>query len=180
MSALVGGDKLRRHLADLAAKLQRSPTVQVGFLKGARYPDGKSVAMVAAIQEYGAPRAGVPSRSYFRTMVSKEKSHWAADLGRNLKATHYDTDVSLGRMGLQIKGELQQSIIDIFDPPLSPVTLMLRRMQKDNPSLVVTGRVVGEAAARVKAGLSSSGVSTKPLIYSAHLLHSVDYQVVTT
>ena len=83
-------------------------------------------------------------------------------------------------MGEGIKSQLQQSIIDTFSPPLSPVTLMLRKMKANNPDLIVTGRTVGVAAANVAAGMSYAGVSTKPLIATGHLLNSVEYKVSVT
>jgi hypothetical protein len=61
-------------------------------------------------------------------------------------------------------------------PPLSPVTLMLRKMFGNSPELI-RGRDVGEAARRVAAGESSDGVSTKPLVWTGHLLNSVEYEV---
>ena len=76
-----------------------------------------------------------------------------------------------------IKGQLQQSIIDTNEPALSPVTVMLRGMKSNDQSLVVTGKTVGEAAARVAAGKTNYGASTKPLIDSGNLLNAVDYTV---
>ena len=85
--------------------------------------------------------------------------------------------MKLARVGAEITGELQQSIVDMNAPPLSAVTLMLRKMKAEDPDLVVTGRTVGEAAARVAAGEVATGVSTKPLVESGNLLNSVDFRV---
>jgi hypothetical protein len=51
-----GGDALKAKLEEIARKVGRANTVDVGFLDGATYPDvegGLIVAAVAAIQEYG-------------------------------------------------------------------------------------------------------------------------------
>ena len=56
---------------------------------------------------------------------------------------------------------------------------MLRMMKRDNPTLVVGGATVGEAARRVAAGQRATGVSTKPLVDTAHMLNSIDYEVKT-
>lgn len=54
---LSGGEKLMAYLAAVNQRLAATTgvsTVGVGFLEGATYPDGTSVAMVAATQEWGA------------------------------------------------------------------------------------------------------------------------------
>lgn len=159
--------------------LKEPATLRVGFLEKAKYPDGTPVAMVAAIQEYGAPRAKIPPRPFFRNMIAEKKGEWPAAIAGVLMQGQLDAKVAFGRIGAAIAGQLRESITKTNQPPLSPVTLMLRKMRGDNPDLVVTGKTVGEAAARVAAGESSSGVSTKPLIWSSHLINSVDFEVKT-
>ena len=51
--AMTGGDKLMSKLGDIGQNLSTQAAVKVGFLSRATYPDGTSVAMVAAINEYG-------------------------------------------------------------------------------------------------------------------------------
>jgi hypothetical protein len=177
MAKLTGGDKLQSALNEIAKNLSRASSVDVGFLEGATYPDGTSVAMVAAIQEFGAPNAKIPPRPYFRTMIAKKSPEWPKAVGELLKATGYDAAKTLGQVGAGIADQLQESIVETLDPPLSPVTLMLRKMRADNPDLVVTGKTVGEAARRVAAGESSGGVSSKPLVDTGTMLRAVDYAV---
>lgn len=177
MAILHGGDKLQVVLAGMAKKIAKAKTVQVGFLSGATYPNGTSVPMVAAIQEFGAPKARIPPRPYFRTMIAAKSPGWSQTVADLLKANDYDAEKTLKLTGEGIKGQLQQSIIDTNSPALSPVTLMLRKMKSQNPGMVVTRKTVGEAARRVAAGESSAGVSTKPLVESGDLLNAVDYEV---
>lgn len=47
-----GGDRLEAVLRGMAAKLQAG-TLRVGFLENSTYPDGTSLPMVAAVQEFG-------------------------------------------------------------------------------------------------------------------------------
>ena len=57
MAALTGGDKLMAALAEIDARLGNAgtgPSVRVGFLSDAFYPDGTSVAAVAAWNEFGS------------------------------------------------------------------------------------------------------------------------------
>lgn len=177
MATIKGGNKLEAALKEISRNASKAGVVRVGFLSNATYPDGTSIPMVAAVQEYGAPRAGIPPRPYFRTMVAAKAPEWPRAVGALLKSSNYDSEKTLTLMGEGIKGQLQQSIVDLTAPPLSQVTLMLRKMRSQDPDLKVTGKTVGEAARRVAAGESTSGVSTKPLVYSGDLLHAVDYEV---
>lgn len=173
---LVGGDKLYRRLDELERRVKDGHEVRVGFLEGATYPDGTPVAAVAAWQEFGTKT--IPPRPFFRNMIKAKSPGWGATAAQLLKANGYDVEKTLGLMGLGIRSQLQASIIELLSPPLSAVTLMLRKMRAEDPDLVVTGATVALAAARVAAGESTAGVSTKPLVDSGHLLNSADYQVV--
>jgi hypothetical protein len=176
---ITGGSKLEERLQEIAKKLSKPATLRVGFLEGATEPDGTSIPMIAAIQEFGAPKAGIPPRPFFRNMIAAKSSEWPEAIGALLEANDYDVEKVLKLVGAGIKGQLQQSIIETNSPALSDVTLMLRKMRSDNPDLVVTGKTVGEAAARVAAGESVGGVSTKPLVDSGNLLNAVDFDVKT-
>lgn len=178
MSAVKGGERAKSYLAALGERISKLDNVQVGFMAGSTNArTGASIPMYAAINEYGAPAAKIPPRPFFRNMIAKGKPHWGADLAATMKRTNGDAAVSLETLGQQMQGELQQSIYDLFAPPLSPVTLMLRKMRQKDPSLKITGRIVGEAAARVAAGKSVSGVSTKPLVDSGDMAAAATYRV---
>lgn len=176
--SFTGGAALAAKLREIAAKAGKAGTLKVGFLEGSTYPDGTSVPMVAAIQNFGAPAAGIPARPYFSNMVAEKSPEWGGKLGKIAVATDYDMKQTLELMGDGIKGQLQEAIIkaDRF-APLSPVTVMLRGMKSNDQSLVVTGKTVGEAARRVAEGLTNYGASTAVLDETGHLLNSVDYEV---
>lgn len=177
MATIRGGTKYQNTLRDMANKLAKPGELRVGYMEGSTYPNGTPVAMVGAIQEFGAPKVGIPPRPAIRNMIAAKSPTWPKAVGENLVATKYDKDRTLRRMGEGIKGQWQQSIIDTNAPPLSPVTLMLRKMKSQDQSLVVTGKTVAEARSRVAAGESTAGVSIKPLVESGHLLNSVDFEV---
>jgi hypothetical protein len=171
-----GGDKIRAKLQKLV-QAAKSGTVRIGFLENATYPQsGVPVAMVAALQEFGAPKANIPPRPFFRTLVQAKKQEWKEAIRKLLEGNDYDTEKTLMMTGEAIKGQLQQSIRDVHQPALSPVTLMLRKMFGNSPHLI-RRRDVWEAIRKVKAGDSSAGVSAKPLIWTGHMLNSVDYEV---
>lgn len=175
MVTIRGGDGLERHLKELSAKVTKAATVRVGFLEGATYPDGTPVAMVAAIQNFGAGK--IPPRPFFSSMVKEKGPKWGDALAKILMANDFDSAKALEMMGEGIRGQLRQSIVDTLAPPLSQITLMLRKMKSEDQGLVVTGATVGEAARRLDAGETPGGVSTKPLIDSGFLLSRVDYEV---
>lgn len=176
--AISDGTKLVKALEKLGGN--KDGTLRAGYLESATYPDGTPVAFVALIQDAGAPKAGIPPRPFFRNMVAAKSPNWPVSVANLLKLHDYDTEKVLNLMGAGIVGQLRQSVIDLVAPPLSPVTLMLRRMRADNPDLVVNATVVAQARARVAAGEVASGVSTKPLVDSpaAHLINSAAFEVV--
>lgn len=172
---ITGGDKLAEALKKISKSLNKGGKVKVGFLEGSTYPDGTSVPMVAAIQNYGAPRRGIPPRPFFTNMVKTKSPTWPKAIKENLKETNYDTQTTLERVGAGIASQLQDAIINTNDPPLSPVTVMLRGMRSQG--VKITGKTVGEAAQRVKDGKTNYGASTKVLNDTGHLINSVGHKV---
>ncbi len=177
MSATIsGGDKLQAYLSRIAGRMANAKVVNVGFKEGATEagggakasgvePDGTSIPMIAAIQEFGAPRAGIPPRPFFRNMIAAKKGEWPQAIADLLVANDFDARATLTQTGERVAFELKQSITDTNDPPLSPVTVMLRSMRRENPNLVVNASTVVEARRRVAAGKKPrANTSTKPLI----------------
>jgi hypothetical protein len=129
--ALSGGDKLLEALDAINTRLKSAggePAVKVGFLEGATYPKGTSVPMVAAVQEFGG--GFIPPRPYFRNMIKRSGREWPAAMAKLLKAHEFDAAKVLGLMGMLIKGQLQQSILDTNDPPLAPSTIRRKGFSK--------------------------------------------------
>lgn len=143
-----GGDKLDKALADIARRLKQGGALKVGFLEGAKYPNGTSVALVAAVQNFGAPGRGIPARPFFSNMVEAKSPAWPGALGALLKNTGYDVDAALKLMGEEIKGQLQQSIRDTNSPPLSPLTIERKGFEKP---LIDTGHMINSVDYEVDA-----------------------------
>ncbi len=180
MATLSGGKALEQKLKELSKNLSKAALLRVGFLEGATYPEtGTPVAQVAWIQENGAPAGRIPARPFFRPMIEKNKDKWGDILGNLLVAHDYDVEKCLGLMGEGMRAQLQQSIHDVNSPPLSDITLMLRKMKSQNQGLVVTGKTVGEAARRVAEGGPIGSVNSKPLDETGHMISSADYEVVS-
>ena len=177
MATVTGGDKFQAALAEIAKKLSTGSTVKVGFMAGATEPDGTSIPMIAAILEMGAPNAGIPPRPFMRNMIADKSGEWPAMIEAELQNNGYDAAKALAALGHVIEGQLAESITSFTDPPLSPITVMLRGMRRNKPDLVVTGATVGEAARRVAAGKTNYGASSKPLVDQGNMLNSITSEV---
>jgi hypothetical protein len=147
MADISGGDKLDAALNRIAQGLKRGGTVRVGFLENATYPDGTSVSLVAAINEFGAPSRGQPPRPFFRRMIAAKSGEWPKAIEGLLKANDYDTKRVLALMGEGIKGQLQQSIVDLVEPPLKPSTIARKGSSKP---LIDTGHMLNSVDYEVK------------------------------
>ena len=174
MAEIKGGDKLKAALAEISRKLDRGATLKVGFLNGATYSDGTSVAMVAAIQEYGAPGRGIPPRPFFRNMIAEKSDGWPEEIAKDLKRTNYDTSQTLKRVGALIEGQLRQSIVDTNDPPNSPVTNLLKQRFPTREGMKPSD--AWKAFADVKAG-DVSAPAGKPLVWSGIMINSISSEV---
>lgn len=170
-----GGDKLKEALKQISKEIRKKGKVQVGFMDNSVNEDGVSIPMIAAIQNFGAPSRGIPPRPFFSNMVKDKSPEWPNQLRAILKNSNYDAPLTLGRMGALIASQLEDSIIATNDPPLSPITVMLRGMRSRGKK--ITGKTVGEAAQRVEDGKTNYGASTKPLVDRGDMLRAVTYKV---
>lgn len=132
-----GGDKAVKFLTKIAHKLGGKQFVRVGFLDNAKYPAGDTsrffkglakftghaalanqppkptvglpVAQVAFWNEFGT--STIPARSFFRNMIQAKSPKWGEQMAKVLKASEYDTTLTMQRMGEGIKGQLVESIV---------------------------------------------------------------------
>jgi hypothetical protein len=141
LATLRGGEKLEAALRQISQNLSKAASLKVGFLGDATYPDGTSVAMVAAVNEFGQTRVhpNQPPRPFFRRMIAENSSKWAPALAKMLAAHNYDAAVCLDLLGAEIAGELQQSIADFTSPGLAPVTIARKGFAKP---LIDTGQML--------------------------------------
>jgi hypothetical protein len=126
--AVKGGGKLQAHLAAVSRKLGNARGIKVGFLQGATYPNGLSVAQVAFWNEFGTIHA--PPRPAFRRMIAKGSRNWGDQFAKILRATQYDTSIAFGLLGTKLKDELVGSINELTDPPLKPSTIRRKGFAK--------------------------------------------------
>lgn len=140
---ITGGDKLEAALAEIRKKVGHD-TVQVGILEGSTYPDGTSVPMVAAAQEFGTDT--IPPRPFMRNAVRNNSPRWGELLGAALKMSELDGEKALMVTGLKIASQVQDEIVATNDPPLAPSTVKTKGF---NTALVDIGTLLNSVGSEV-------------------------------
>ncbi len=168
----VSFDKIKAVLDRVPAEME-GIEAKIGWFPSAKYKDGTPVAYVAAIAEFGAPEVNIPARPILKPTVERDKKTWVRQLGLGVNKV-LDGRIE-GRQVLEaiaISGAtgVQKSIAEVHTPALSPITLMLRGMRAADPNLVVTGKTVGEAAAKVLRNEPDNAPSIKPLVDTGYML----------
>ena len=125
-------------LEDIAKKMNAG-AVEVGFMEGATYPDGTSVPAVAFWNEFGhGGKFPSPPRPFFRNMIAKESPSWPDKMAKLAEATNFDGKKVLALMGEDIKGALEESIVEFSDPPNAASTIKAKGFNKP---LIDTGHM---------------------------------------
>lgn len=144
MAVLSGGQNVEKYFQQLAQKLNRGGTLEVGFMSQARYPDGTSVALVAALNEWGTAKS--PPRPFFRSMIAAKSSGWGPSAARILVNTNYDTKATLDMLGIGISDQLRASINSNTPPPNASSTVARKGFSQ---TLVDTGMLRNSVTYRV-------------------------------
>lgn len=147
MVTITGDRKVQERLREIADLLGGGGGVRVGFLENATYPGGTPVAMIAAIQNFGAPRAGIPPRPFFSNMIADKSDEWPSAIANLLPANNYDVERVLALAGEAIAGQLRQSIVDTNAPPLAESTIARKGHSKP---LVDTGHMLRSVSYEVQ------------------------------
>jgi len=148
VSRLEGGDKFGEAMRGVGEKLNSAQSVGVGFFSDATYPNGTSVALVATVQEFGAPSRNIPPRPYFRNMIRDKSPEWPKAIAIQLRETNYDARLTLERVGAAIADQLQNSIATYnAGPPLKPATIARKGFDKQ---LVDTSRMMDSVGFKVE------------------------------
>lgn len=142
-------DSIDDFLSNVASQLN-SKQLKVGFIDGTTYPDGASVAMVAATNEYGRPENNQPPRPFFRNAIAEHESEWTDAIARGIRAG-YPVDQVLDVVGAQIQGDVHESIAQLMTPSLAAATIAARKGKGNN--------------------------STKPLVDTKVMIGDVNYEV---
>lgn len=146
-------------------------TGKVGWFESAVYPDGTPVAYAAAINEMGSPKNNIPARSFIRSTAIEKDAEWketANIVSSRVLEGKMTPQAAMSVLCQKAEGDIAAKISSITAPPLSPITLGLRKYKELHPNAKITGATVGEVARQLRDGtLDTSGVSTKPLVDSS-------------
>ena len=185
-----GGDRLTARLAAIGERLGGGPQVRVGFLEGATYPDGTSVAYVASIQEFGATIRREPGTV---TIYRKIKGGKFLRGGRFVKkaASNFATDHAHGAYTIRIPPRpfFRNMIAAKAREWPAAIAKQLKAQDYDAiRTLDIVGEAIGgQLQASIKAltspPLAASTIAKKgfdkPLIDHAVMLRSVGHEVTT-
>jgi hypothetical protein len=131
--------------------------IKVGFFARSKYPDGTSVAYVAAIQELGYPAGNIPPRPFMRPAMRDNQVKYADLMLRAAKAAVKGTITvsdGLTQIGGMAAGDIKLAIQSVTDPALKNSTV------------------------KARANRHSKGKATnKPLVDSGLMLQSVNFSV---
>lgn len=123
-----GGHRYEKVLAEIVEQISRPGSVRIGFLEGSTAPNGDSIPLRAALNEFG--HGNVPPRPFFRNMIHDRSPGWPAAIALNLRLTNFNVEQTMARVGEGIAGQLATSILDLWDPPLSPKTIKKKGFDK--------------------------------------------------
>jgi hypothetical protein len=152
-------DAIMRH-ARAHSQRGRESHVKVGVLSGGgKSADGLSMVELAAIHEFGAPRAGIPERSFIRAAMRANESEYRAVAAR-LSGAYVTGKISYQR-ALELLGVWGATAIKKYitagsniAPPLQAATV--QRKGSTRP-LVDTGQLVNAISHKVWAGRARDG-----------------------
>lgn len=144
------GKQLKKELAALRHK----PYVKVGVLekdyvveKKVSEDDKKSgswprtLGAVAVYNEFGAPRAGIPERSFIRWTADNKRERWTEETNRLralVIAGKMNVKKALNVIGLTIQKDIQTRIASNVPPPNKPATIARKQSSR---ALIDTGQL---------------------------------------
>lgn len=123
-----GSARFEKVLAEIVERIDQPGSVRIGFLEGATAPNGDSIPLRAAMNEFG--HGNVPPRPFFRNMIHEKSPGWPAAIALNLRLTNYNVEQTLRRVGEGVASQLTASILNLWTPPLSPKTIKKKGFDK--------------------------------------------------
>lgn len=171
-------------LTGLLTQLEALENTQakVGWFENLQYENGRSVAEVAAGNEFGIPSRSIPPRPFFRPTSNEKQSSWgeaAATLASRVLEGKATADDAMEILAARAHGDVLDKLASITAPPLSPITIMARAYRAAGKE--VTGKTIGEIAGKIRnqrydiTMSQLAGVSTKPLNDTGYMISTMNY-----
>ncbi len=164
---------------DLELKLKELAgyTAKVGWFENAKEEDGTPSASAAVFNEFGHGK--VPPRLGMRETVKKNAASWkdfSSKAAKQVLDGKWSGKDATTAIAYQAHKDLYKRINSNPGPPLSELTLALRKKREDG--VKITGRVVGETAARLRAGENVAlSKNTQTLVDTSRMLNNLDVLV---
>lgn len=122
-------------LTDFAKRLTGagSRVVNVGYAEGPKEEDGTSIAMVAAVHNFGAPEKSIPERPFMTQAIANNREQFMALNRKNIPLVLEDkmtTDQALGQLGAMAVGAIQREIKTGEFVALKPATIKQKGSSK--------------------------------------------------
>lgn len=148
-----------RLFRELRAKIgaMKDAHVKIGVLEskggGDTAEDGKTtLAEIAAIHEFGAPRANIPARSFLRQTFQDPDGRQALSgfltrIGRAVVAERIEVGQALEQLGAWAVAQVKKRIKSNIPPPLQPATV---KSKGSSTALIDTGQLVNAITWEVK------------------------------
>lgn len=125
---------------------KKGATVFIGVTRSEGTYAGKgkpiSVGQVAAIHEFGAPKAGIPERSFIRGAIDANQGKIRRTLNRLALAVSrggMSANMALGILGESVSQMIKKRITDGIPPALKPATVARKGSSKP---LIDTGQLL--------------------------------------
>lgn len=160
--------------------VSRIKGVRVGIFPDAIYPDGTPVAQAGFFAEYGTVTE--PPRPFMRQTVEWEQDEVAGLLAKKLEESGGDMTQALLNAGETMASRMKVMLATGDFDPLSPITLMLRRLVDDGllTRETIGGADVGYAAMLVDRGeQGATGERARPLLDSLQMYDSITSRPIT-
>lgn len=124
----IGLDKLRQTLKD-----SNKITTQVGWFESAKYDDGVQVAGIAAQNELGNAKLGIPPRPFVRPTIEDKSQEWIGIAKKGADAV-VNGSVSMTQvmdaLGLKAAADIKNAISNYQGVPLKEATIKSRLRKK--------------------------------------------------
>lgn len=184
-----GGEALEAKLREIAEKVGKAKTVNVGFLAGATYPDGTPVAYIAAVNEYGGT-ATIPAhdvtlnRSIKADGTFNQNGKFVKAEKANFATTHHVDEYTITTpprpyfrgMIAKNKGEWPADLGKIIKAANYDSAVALGRLGKHVAEQLQESIRDFSDPGNAKSTIAKKGFD-KPLVESAHMQNSVDSEV---